>query len=301
MSLKDFTNYKIGGKARYFYQPDRIEDVIDALNFAEAKGVPFFILGAGTNILASDDEFPGVVIKPAFRHIGADEERVRAGAGLLMSELIDFTVERGLSGLEWAGGLPGTLGGAIRGNAGAFGGEIKDNITKVTSLNTKTKKVVERDRAACNFTYRSSVFKIEGDEIILSAEFELGKGDKDAIKKSIQEKVDFRISRHPLDLPSAGSVFKNVDLRSVPKELLDRPGLVVKNDPFPVIPAAYLITQAGLKGMKEGGAMVSEKHANFIVNFDNATSNDVRKLIEKVKKEVASRFGVALEEEILLL
>ncbi len=299
--LKPFTNYKIGGRVRYFYEAGSVQDISDALDMSDKEKAPFFVLGAGTNILFSDEGFPGVVIKPIFNSIRLDSEDITVGAGLLISDLLNLTAEDGLSGLEWAGGLPGTLGGAIRGNAGAFRGEIKDLITNVVSFDTRIRKVVERDNRSCNFSYRSSVFKTKGDEIILSATFHLNRGGKQEITASIQEKIDFRLSRHPLEFPSAGSVFKNVDVRTAPKELLEVPGIVIKNDPFPVIPAAYLVDKAGLMGTRAGGAMVSKKHANFIINFDNATSNDVRKLIEEVKKEVKTRFGVFLEEEIMLL
>lgn len=301
VNLKDLTNYKIGGRIKYFYETDSIEDIKGALDLAKKERVAFFIIGGGTNLLPSDDGFSGVVIKPALRHLKLEGDTVDAGAGIAIKDLLEFAVEHSLTGLEWAGGLPGTLGGAIRGNAGAFSGEIKDSILEVTSLDTKSAKIVARTCKECNFSYRNSVFKSKGDEIILSAKLKLGRGDKESIKKSIQEKVDFRNSRHPLDLPNAGSIFKNVDVASAPKGLLAIPDILIKDDPFPVIPAAHLIGRAGLKGVKEGGAMVSTKHANFIVNFDNATSEDVMNLIAKVKKEVKDRFGVELEEEILIL
>ncbi|MCL4405010.1 UDP-N-acetylmuramate dehydrogenase [Patescibacteria group bacterium] len=301
VELKDVTNYKIGGRILYFCEVDKVEDIVEALNLAETEHLPFFILGAGTNLLASDAGFPGVVIKPVLRSIELEGSKLKVGSGLLVDELLNFTIEHALSGLEWAGGLPGTVGGAVRGNAGAFNGETKDFITEVISFDTKTGQLVKRDNTACMFSYRNSIFKAKGDEVILFVEFNLAKGDRGAIAESVQEKIDFRKIRHPLEFPSAGSVFKNVDVRSAPPELLAIPGLLIKNDPFPVIPAAHLIGRAGLKGLREGGAMISEKHANFIVNFNNATSSDVRKLIEKVKTEIMSRFGVRLEEEILLI
>jgi UDP-N-acetylmuramate dehydrogenase len=205
-----------------------------------------------------------------------------------------------LSGLEWAGGLPGTLGGAIRGNAGCFKGEIKDVISAVESFDTETGKMITRNNADCGFAYRTSVFKQGGGkEIILSAVLALKPGDALEIAKAIQEKIDYRVRRHPMDSPSIGSIFKNVDLKKVPEEMRARFASVVKQDPFPVIPTAHLISEAGLKGVSFGGAMVSPKHPNFIVNVLEAKASDVKNLIELVKSEVKNKFGIELEEEVM--
>jgi len=340
-SLKDLTSFHIGGPADYLCEVQNIEDIKEVLRIARENSVPFFVLGGGTNMLISDGGFHGVVIKPKFDFIENSPGGVKVGAGVLMNDLLDFCSREGLSGLEWAGGLPGTLGGAIRGNAGCFGGEIKDAVQEVMSFDTEGGKIVRRNNKECEFAYRNSVFKSSGGplpsrlglrshsgeggsglrhreggppprrsglrhrkggrEIILEAVLRLEKGNRGAIAKAIEEKMAYRTSRYPLEYPSAGSMFKNVDIKAAPRATVEFAKAKIKNDPFPVIPVAYLISEAGLKGRMVGGAVVSTKHPNFIVNTGQATAEDVRDLIKIVKREVARRFGVELEEEISIL
>jgi len=354
-SLKDLTSFHIGGPADYLCEVQNIEDIKEALRIARENSVPFFVLGGGTNMLISDGGFHGVVIKPKFDFIENSPGGVKVGAGVLMNDLLDFCSREGLSGLEWAGGLPGTLGGAIRGNAGCFGGEIKDAVQEVMSFDTEGGKIVRRNNKECEFAYRNSVFKSSGGplpsrlglrshsgeggsglrhreggppprrsglrhreggppprrsglrhrkggrEIILEAVLRLEKGNRGAIAKAIEEKMAYRTSRYPLEYPSAGSMFKNVDIKAAPRATVEFAKAKIKNDPFPVIPVAYLISEAGLKGRMVGGAVVSTKHPNFIVNTGQATAEDGRDLEKIVKREVARRFGVELEEEISIL
>jgi len=161
-SLKDLTSFHIGGPADYLCEVQNIEDIKEALRIARENSVPFFVLGGGTNMLISDGGFHGVVIKPKFDFIENSPGGVKVGAGVLMNDLLDFCSREGLSGLEWAGGLPGTLGGAIRGNAGCFGGEIKDAVQEVMSFDTEGGKIVRRNNKECEFAYRNSVFKSSG-------------------------------------------------------------------------------------------------------------------------------------------
>lgn len=314
--LARFSHYKIGGPARYFFAPKNEEEMAWAVGEAKKRHLPVFILGGGTNLLISDRGFKGLVLKPNLRELAAYGTTVTVGAGVLVSDLLRFAIKRSLSGLEWAGGLPGTVGGAIRGNAGCFGGEIKDSIVSVRSFDIKTMKIVERRAHACDFGYRTSVFKKRGDqEIILSADLRLKKGNARAIAKGIKEKIDYRKKNHPLEYPNIGSIFKNVPLAFIykkgtakHKEALLAHSLVfkgsnfsVKTDPFPVISAAKLISEAGLRGAKTGGAQISMKHPNFIVNIAGARATDVKRLIARAKKSVWKKFKVQLEEEIQIL
>jgi UDP-N-acetylmuramate dehydrogenase len=302
INLAEFSNYKIGGPARFFFESGDIEAIKDAVLEAKKRKLKLFILGGGTNLLISDRGYDGLVLKPNIDFLSADDGGiVRVGAGVLMQKLLNFAAERGLGGLEWAGGLPGTVGGAIRGNAGAFGGEIKDVVVSVESLDLANLKIVTRSNADCRFAYRSSIFKEqEGKEIILSAVLALKKGcDPKKILHSINEKIEYRRTHHPIYYPNIGSIFKNVDLRKVPKELHGRLSGVIKADPMPVVPAAYLISEAGLKGVSCGGAMISPQHPNFIVNILDAKASDVKKLIKLTKLEVDNKFGIKLEEEII--
>ncbi len=315
--IVELTSYKIGGPARYFFEARNPGELSDAVREARSKNLKIFILGGGTNLLMPDEGFNGLILKSGFDGIEISGNEVRTGAGISMTELLDFFILHGLSGFEWAGGLPGTVGGAIRGNAGAFGGEMKDAITSARSFDIETLQEIEREASACDFGYRSSVFKKrEGKEIILSATFALKKGDAEALRKSIYEKINYRKERHPLEYPNIGSIFKNVPVSQMNADVAQMNAdtirvhprnnprqsaftAPVKNDPFPVVPAAYLISEAGLKGVSFGGAMISSKHPNFIVNVLQAKASDVKTLIQLVKNEVEGKFGIILEEEII--
>lgn len=317
--IHTLTSYKIGGPARYFFEAKNLDELKLAIKEAKKRNLEFFTLGGGTNLLIGDEEFPGLVLRPSINFIESSGEEVSVGAGVSVSDLINFSIERGLSGLEWAGGLPGTVGGAIRGNAGCFGGEIKDIVKSVKSLDVETSREIERSFSDCGFGYRSSIFKSSpGKEIILSATLRLKKGDAEEIEKSVNEKISYRRERHPLEYPNAGSIFKNIPVsrinadftrinadtisvhpRSNPrKSAFTAP---VKIDPFPVVPAAYIISEAGLKGVSLGGAMISPKHPNFIVNVFGAKASDVKTLINLVKSEIKNKFDIELEEEIIAL
>ncbi len=324
INLSEFSNYKIGGPARFFFEAKNVEEIAWATQEAKRKGLAVFVLGGGTNLLIGDEGFEGLVLKPSLNFLEVEGETIRAGAGAKMADVLDVSAKAGLGGLEWAGGLPGTLGGAIRGNAGCFGGETKDVVSSVESFDAETGKTITRTNQECNFSYRTSIFKEDGPsrrsrqagEIILSAVLALKKGDASRVAKAIQEKIDYRLSRHPMENPNIGSIFKNVSLARINADvtqidadtirvhLRSNPRtsaftVPVKIDPFPVIPAAYLISEAGLKGVSSGGAMVSPKHPNFIVNVLEAKASDVKSLIGLVKSEVKSKFGLELEEEVM--
>lgn len=314
--LSKFSHYKIGGPARFFFEAKSEKDVRWAVGEAKARKLPIFILGSGTNLLIDDKGFDGLVLRPDIKEIKAHKQIVTVGAGTLMTDVLTFATERSLVGLEWAGGLPGTVGGAVRGNAGCFGGEMKDRIVSVRSFNIKTMKVVTRAGNECAFAYRHSIFKKKNAaEIILSVTLALTKGNKKEIAKVIKERIKYRKEHHPLEHPNIGSIFKNVPLDTVYKKggvkykkSLRETALVfrgssfsVKTDPFPVISAAKLVSESGLRGVSVGGAMISPKHPNFIVNVLGAGSTDVRCLITLAKAEVHKKFGIHLEEEVQLL
>jgi UDP-N-acetylmuramate dehydrogenase len=321
VSLSQFSNYKIGGVARFFFEPKNEREVGWAIAEAKARKLPIFILGGGTNVLLSDGGFYGLVLRPVMDKIKKispkkrnDGYVIEIGAGISMAKLLHYSIAQSLSGLEWAGGLPGTLGGAIRGNAGCFGGEIKDAIVSVRSFDMKKMKVVERSAKACAFGYRDSIFKKNG-ELILSATLTMIPGDKKEIAKAIREKIEYRKQNHPLEYPNIGSIFKNVPLAAVYKETSKNyktalaaqslhfrgSQFSVKTDPFPVISTAKLISETGLRGVSFGGAMISGKHPNFIVNVLRAGSEDVKNLISLAKAQVKEKFGLRLEEEVQIV
>ncbi len=308
--LANYSRYKIGGPADYFCEVTSKEELLNALDEWKKVSTAFpktkqqiYILGDGTNLLISEKGFSGLVVHNLIKGIKMNGEEVTVGSGVSTAELLDFCIKNSLTGLEWAGGLPGTIGGAVRGDAGAFGGETKDAVLEVLSLNLKTLKEETRDKWGCTFAYRYSIFKTEEakDEIILAVTLSLKKGKQAEIKKLIQQKIDYRNERHPMEFPSIGSTFKNVKVDKISEELRKSLENSIKIDPFPVIPAAKFLIMAGVKGKRIGDAQIAEKHPNFIINLGGAKSQDVRGLIKFAKDKVKRQFGVNLEEEIIYL
>jgi UDP-N-acetylmuramate dehydrogenase len=297
--LASHTTFRIGGPARYFFVAKTSEDLVQAVQVATQQGIPYFILAGGSNVLISDRGFNGLVIVAQNTNYKIQDTKVWAEAGVDVATIVLKTGEKGLAGLEWAGGLPGTIGGAVRGNAGAFGGEIKDSLIEAKGVDQKgvVQKFSHRD---CKFSYRSSLFK-EQKLLVLSATFQLTKGDTAKVQQVAQEHINYRKEKHPLEYPNAGSIFKNCDVKNIPASLQSLVASVVKTDPFPVVPTAFLIAEAGLQGLRVGNAQVSEKHPNYIVNLGAASAHDVLELIQKVKQAVQKKFSVELEQEIQFL
>ncbi len=283
--LKNQTTFKIGGKAKYFFQAKSKEELIKAIEFAQSAKLPFFILGGGSNVLVSDKGFQGLVIKIKMSKVkcpalpaGRQSPKIYAEAGIKLGTLLKLATGNNLAGLEWLAGIPGTVGGAVYGNAGAFGGAISDIVKKVEVLDTCQLKIKNYKLRNCQFNYRNSIFKKKKNLLILSCFFRLKKGNKKEIKEKIKYFLDYRKKNHPLELPSAGSIFKN-----------------------PGKSARELIEKCGLKGKRIGRVEVSTKHANFIVNLGEGRAEDVLSLINLIKKKVKKRFGVELREEIKFL
>lgn len=301
--LKNHSNYKIGGPAKFFLRAKNVDEILEGVGVARQTKDRIFILGGGTNVLFNDEIFDGLILKPEINFIKKENDLIRVGTGTSMEELVDYFLKKGIGGLEWAAGLPGTLGGAVRGNAGAFCGETKDLIKEVISLDISkaAPKIIKRVNDECEFFYRSSIFKSNGGrEIILEAVLFAPKADKKEIRDIAAKNIKYRIEKQPLEHPNIGSTFKNVPLERM-KKINEDMKSKIKTDPFPIIPVAYLISEAGLRGVSCGGAMVSPKHPNFIVNAFDATANDVKALIFLVKNEVYEKFKVKLEEEIEFL
>lgn len=297
VKLSDFSNYRTGGEADYFVEAKSADDIKFALDFAKEKGIKFFILGKGTNVLFPDEGFSGIIIKIGLDNLRLEGNNIIAGAGVLISDIVDFSIENELTGIDWAGGLPGTIGGGIRGNAGCFGGEMKDSVYEVTAvdMNGEIKKFSNND---CKFGYRDSRFKKEKliiTEAVLSLRKEFS---RQKLSEIARDHIKYRNEYQPLDYPNCGSVFKNVPTQNAPEWVREKIKDVIKKDPFPVIPTAVLIHEAGLKGYVIGGARVSEKHPNFIINFNNARSKDISDVIFFVKKEIKSKFQIDLELEV---
>jgi UDP-N-acetylmuramate dehydrogenase len=304
VSLRKYSNYKIGGIAKYFLDATSIEQLKKGLlewkNFSKKNHKGPLVFGSGTNLLIDDNEYDELVIFNNIQGIRQDGDFLIVGSGVLISKILEYCVKHSLSGLEWAGGLPGTVGGAVRGNAGAFGGEIKDNIQDVKSINKYTLEEKTRKNTECTFSYRDSIFKSGSakDEIVSEVTFLLKRGNGKEIKKIIDEKIKYRNERHPLEYPNIGSTFKNIPLDKVSNEVKKHFKDKIKDDPIPVFSAARFINLAGLRGKRIGDAQFSEKHPNFIVNLGNAKAKDVKELIALAKVRIKEKFDIGLEEEI---
>ncbi|MDO9231626.1 MAG: UDP-N-acetylmuramate dehydrogenase [bacterium] len=309
ISLAPLTTFKIGGPAKYFVEAGSEDEILEALDFAKENNLEIFVLGGGSNILVSDEEFSGLVIrlsqkqKPEAKLLASPKLSfgffLECWAGSSLSNVVNFCVKNSLSGMEWASGIPGTVGGAIRGNAGIPLGCMADNIESVKVLEIENKKYKTLKNSECGFSYRNSIFKENNDLIIVSAVLKLEKGDQEEISKKIKELIENRLKVvHPNPKePSSGSFFKN------PK--VDNPELITNFEKDTgqkaidgKIPAGWLIDEVGLRGKKIGGAQVSEKHANFVVNVGNAKAQDIVMLSSVIKMKVRDELGVQLSEEI---
>jgi UDP-N-acetylmuramate dehydrogenase len=307
VALAPYTYYQIGGKAKYFCEIDGEREAIEALEFAKDNNVRFFILGGGANVLISDAGFDGLAIKIKNNNkkLEVSGNKIKVSAGTRLANLVNFSLRSGLSGLGWAAGLPGTIGGAIRGNAGAFNHSISESVEGIEVIQAKSDKSEYKIRTfnnkQCRFGYRTSIIKEKGG-IILSVAFVLKKlktkNERIKIVEDARKNMQYRKEHQPLEYPSCGSVFKNVriaDVRSIEK-IKGIAGMKGET-----MPAGLLIEKAGLKGRRIGGAQISEKHANFIVNLGNAKAKDVYDLIELCEQEVHEKFGARLEREVEMI
>ncbi|MDD3735258.1 MAG: UDP-N-acetylmuramate dehydrogenase [Candidatus Pacebacteria bacterium] len=301
--LAPYTTFKVGGEAKYFLEAKNKEDIIFGLKFAYKKNIPFFILGGGSNILVSDDGFNGLIIKCSLSNIKCDNEKIYTESGVFLASIVSQSVKNSLTGMEWASGIPGSVGGAIFGNAGAFDGEIGDIVEKIRVIDTDNLSEKEFQNQECYFGYRNSIFKEkklknQKEYIIIEAELKFSKGNIKNIKEKIKYNLNWKKKHQPLDFFSAGCVFKNLETKNYSAEFWDRFPELKKFQKTNMIPAAYLIEKCNLKGKKIGGAMVSDLHSNFILNVKNAKAKDIDRLIKYIKIEVREKYGILLEEEI---
>ncbi len=300
--LGRYTTFKIGGPAKYFFIAKSKEDLIKAIKTAKKFNLPFYILGGGSNLLVSDRGYKGIVIKYQASNIKYQKEgEIFAQAGTPLQKIVSLTQEKSLTNLEWAVGIPGTIGGAIYGNAGAFGSFIADNIKKVEVLDTKNMKIKNFSKEQCRFKNKESIFKKNKSLVILSVLLKLKRGRREKIKEKIKNFLTYKEMNQPLNFPSAGCVFKNYQKQVKNKKLVKEFPELEEFNKRGLIPASYLIDKSGLKGKKVGGAKISEKHANFIINTNGAKAKDVIKLMKLVKEKVKNKFGIKLEEEIQYL
>ncbi|MFA5318103.1 MAG: UDP-N-acetylmuramate dehydrogenase [Patescibacteria group bacterium] len=297
--MKQYSTFKLGGPAKYFFIAKNKRDIVKAVKVAKELSLDFFILGGGSNILVSDSGYSGLVIKIENREIKINGETIKADSGTTLEKVTSLAAQNALSTMEWASGIPGTVGGAVRGNAGAYGADTSNNILEVEVYDIEKDRVVIMENSECGFEYRESIFKKDKNLIILGAVFQLQKGDKEEIKSKILENAKARICSQP-KFPSVGCNFKNIiitpEIKKKLKEIIPEIESKIKGGKMG---AALLIDQADLKGHKIGGVKVSDEHANFIVKFqEDGTAQNVFDLINYVKNKIKERYGIELEEEV---
>ncbi len=298
-NLAPFTTFRIGGQAEFFLLVKNREELIEAINWAKAKKLPLTILAGGSNILITSKKIKGLVIKMSGEQYLIKKNYITCWAGTSLTKLSKICELAELAGLEWSFGIPGSVGGAVRGNAGAYGSNISDSIVEVEAYDLIKRKLIKLDKKSCGFSYRNSMFKKRKNLLIIGVKLKLVKGMAKKIKILSQKNFNHRFASNPKE-PSAGCVFKNLEYKKIIRqnkelvEFLMAENLIRDGK----IGVGYLIDQLGFKGKIIGGAKVSEKHANFIINTGKATSKDVIKLINLIKVKFKNKYRINLEEEI---
>ena len=275
VKMKDYTTYKVGGNCKAMVFPKDVESLIDLIKMLKDKNIKFMILGAGSNVLFSDKEYDGVIIRLSeLNYIRVKDNHITAGAGAMIMKVSREAIKHELAGLEFASGIPGTVGGCVYMNAGAYNSDMGYVVSRVKVLTPKMTVITMVNREL-DFHYRTSFFKKHKDYIVLEATFNLQKGDRVLLEEVVADRKKRRLESQPLEYPSAGSVFRN------PPDMF----------------SGKLIEDLGYKGLSKGGAKISEKHANFIINYDNAKAKDIKELIDFIKEEVKEKYGVELHVE----
>lgn len=279
-NITSLTTLRILCKADFYLKAESVQDIKTGIKFAKEKKIKFFILGNGSNVLFKNDYYNGLIIHIAFASLSVQNSILQADAGVKLPVLANFCQKNKITGFEWLAHIPGSVGGAIYMNANAFGFCIADNLIKVKVLNSKTGKIMNLDKSKLKFEYKNSVFQKKNELIILSAEFKVQQDKLEKIQKKIKEYFEYRKINQPMSYPTLGCTFKNLVINGEKKS------------------AGLLLDQAGCKGMKIGGAEVSNIHANFIINNGTAKAQDILKLIKIMRKKVKEKFNIDLELEI---
>ena len=284
VSLKKYSTFRIGGIAKYFFEAETKEDLISVVKLAKEFKIPFYIIGEGSKLLISDNGFNGLIIKTKNQKFKVERDEIEMEAGLLMNQLVQITLKESLTGVEWLAGIPGTIGGAIRGNAGAVKSSIEDVILSVNVFDTEKEEEIVLSKEECSFDYRSSIFKKSPNLVILSCRIGLKKGNQKEIKKEMDKYFIHRRKYHPLQYTSVGCIFKNPKLKTGQE-----------------VPAWKVIADCDLAGKRIGNVKVSEKHSNFIVNLGEGKAKEVKELIQIIKDTVKEKMGIEIEEEVQCL
>ncbi len=293
-SLADYTRFSIGGPAALLFDTSDESAFVTALLIASERKLPRIIIGGGTNLIVSDAGFTGVVLRYTGSAIFTDDSVLSVGAGAALQEVVDHSIALGLKGLETMTGIPGYLGGAIYGNAGAYGRQIQEIVQQVRMFDGSG--LVTVSDADCQFAYRESIFKKQKDWIILSADLRFAGGDVAALSKTAGEIRSIRDAKYPPTMKCAGSIFKNLLLSDLPAPVIDRiPPRVIREGK---VPSAWFLEQTGAKGMRRGDIQVADYHANLVYNDGAGTAADLVAVISELKARVSDSFGFELQEEV---
>ncbi len=292
--LSRHTRFGIGGPAGAFVQASSEEAFAEALRVARASGSALSVIGDGTNLIVSDQGFDGIVLRLTAKTIEHDGAIVRAASGAELQALVDYSMDHGLGGLETMTGIPGSVGAAVYGNAGAYGHSIEERVRQVRFLDDAA--VRSFGRSECNFHYRESIFKEHKEWIILSVELAMIPAPSAELRETAEKIFGIRLEKYPASMKCAGSIFKNLILAELPEPLQRQiPERVIREGK---VPSAYFLEQVGAKGMRNGGIHVADYHANLIYNTRDGTASELCELIVELKSRVRRQFGLELEEEV---
>lgn len=298
VDIKPHTIFGVGGSARYFIEVDNSKDLVEAIKFSKNSNIPYVIIAGGSNLVFGDGLLDIFIIKlnnpPNIdQAVKLEKKTVTCDAGVKLMDLINWTISKGLSGLESLSGIPGTVGGAIVGNAGAYGQTVSGPLKEVEIFDGEETRTLTR--GDCRFKYRDSIFK-RSPWIVLSAKYSFTEDDARSLQKKSREIIETRNKKYAPGIKCPGSFFKNILIENIPKASLKY--LPKDRDYFGKVPAWFFLDQVGAKGMKEGGIEIADFHGNLLMNIGGATFKDVITLAEKLKKLVREKFGIELEEEV---
>jgi UDP-N-acetylmuramate dehydrogenase len=292
--LSRHTRFGIGGPAGAFVQASSEEAFADALRVSRASGSALSVIGDGTNLIVSDQGFDGIVLRLTAKNIEHEGVTVRAEAGAELQALVDYSMDHGLGGLETMTGIPGSVGAAVYGNAGAYGHSIEERVSQARFLDGAAVRSFGREE--CSFHYRESIFKEHKEWIILSVELAMTPAPAAALRETAEKIFGIRLEKYPASMKCAGSIFKNLILAELPDSLQRQiPERVIREGK---VPSAYFLEQVGAKGMRSGGIQVADYHANLIYNTGDGTASELCELIVELKARVRKQFDLELEEEV---
>jgi UDP-N-acetylmuramate dehydrogenase len=292
--LSRYTRFAIGGPAQIYAETANENSFIDALRVARSSGLPYVVIGGGSNLIVSDDGFPGIVLRFTASAIENEGTLLRAQAGAELQALVDYSIDHGLKGIETMTGIPGWVGAAVYGNAGAYGHSINERIREVRFFDGSA--IRSFTNSECQFRYRESLFKQHKDWIIFSADLSMDHAPPEELRKIAGDILKIRLEKYPVTMKCAGSIFKNLILAELSESVQRQvPARVIREGK---VPSAYFLEEIGAKGMRNGDIRVADYHANLIYNDGQGTARELREVIADLKARVAERFGLTLEEEV---